>query len=271
MFPDILPADILPDRFLVRDLEAQSAIQVPRYDYSGLEQEKAEEIKTHTFAIRACMHRTVKELIEIGEHLTRVKELLPHGAFGKWLDEEFSMCQQTARRFMNVYERFGQIQQFVEFENPLHSLAKPSVIYELAAPSFPQEVLASLIAGEAVVVGGESKTIDQLTVADVKDLKPQKIVESTANSELTYLHSYEFYYVLDLQNPIEFIQQIISIIERLEELQRSLRLNSYETREIERLEAALQGGLKRAVNKFQKTLKTCISSVKFLRYGYLRG
>jgi hypothetical protein len=36
-----------------------------------------------------------------------VKEKLDHGKFLAWIKAEFDMAERSARRFMNVYQRFG--------------------------------------------------------------------------------------------------------------------------------------------------------------------
>lgn len=243
-----------PPSFLVEDLEAPRAIVDFRYDYADLE--NASEIQEHTLAIRACMRRTLEEGIEIGKHLTAVKDLLPHGQFRKWLDTEVGMSYMAATRFMNVYEVFGK-----RSNKLLHLPATLSVAYEIASPSFPKERRDWLIEGGTVVVGGDSKTIEKLTVKDVQELPPPPTQEECPfGKKQECPDRYMFSIILNLKNPVEFIQQTTSIILRLEELQLSLRL-SYETREIEQLEAALQGG-KRAVHKFNQTMKDCLSYVK---------
>jgi hypothetical protein len=247
-----------PPSFLVEDLEAPRAIVDFRYDYAGLE--NASEIQEHTLAIRACMRRTVEEGIEIGKHITAVHELIQHGKFRKWLDSEVGMSYMAATRFMRIYEVFSK-----RSNKLLHLPATLSVAYEIASPSFPKETRDRLIEGEAVVVGGTSKTIDQLTVKDVQELKPPEQEECPFGKKQECPDRYMFSIILNLKNPVEFIQQTTSIILRLEELTLSLGL-SYETREIEQLEAALQGG-KRAVNKFNQTMKDCLSYVKYFMSG----
>lgn len=51
--------------------------------------------------------QTATGIIEIGKRLIEVKEQLPHGEWGKWLEEKVEFSQETARRFMKVAEEFG--------------------------------------------------------------------------------------------------------------------------------------------------------------------
>ena len=102
------------------------------------------------------MSRTAADIIEIGRDLIAVKEALPHGDFMRWLEAEFGMAGRTARRFMQSAERFK-----------LATVANltPSVLYALAEPSTPDEVIA-----EAVdrVDSGET-----LTAATIKQMKAE--------------------------------------------------------------------------------------------------
>jgi hypothetical protein len=83
--------------------------------------------------------RTAQDIIEIGKDLAAVKDALPHGQFGKWIEAEFEMSQDTAGRFMNVAAKLkDQIPHGAEFQ--------PSVLYALAAPSTPDEVVDAAVA-----------------------------------------------------------------------------------------------------------------------------
>jgi len=45
--------------------------------------------------------------VEIGRRLKEAKALLPHGEWGKWLDEAVSFSRSTATRLIQVYEKYG--------------------------------------------------------------------------------------------------------------------------------------------------------------------
>ncbi len=61
--------------------------------------------------INAIKHQTGKIIlagaIEIGRRLKEVKELLPHGEWGKWLGNSVSYSQKTAERLMKIFEAYG--------------------------------------------------------------------------------------------------------------------------------------------------------------------
>lgn len=108
------------------------------FDYSHLDTETRIFVKQRSSEIRTLMKRTAQSVIEIGEKLIEVKNQLPHGSFGEWLEIEFEWGTSQAARFMQVAERFGdKIYQIDKFS--------PSALYLLAAPSTPDEARAEAI------------------------------------------------------------------------------------------------------------------------------
>ena len=53
--------------------------------------------------------------IEIGKCLIQAKAQVGHGNFGKWVEDNFNLSERTARRFMQVAERFGKTDINVRF------------------------------------------------------------------------------------------------------------------------------------------------------------
>lgn len=82
--------------------------------------------------VRDLFTKSQENLIQIGHALLNVKELLPHGTFGSWLDAEFGWSPSSARRFMQVAEQFPEITHVERFE--------PSALYALAANSVPERI-----------------------------------------------------------------------------------------------------------------------------------
>jgi hypothetical protein len=88
-----------------------------RFDYHILDADTANIVETRAKEIRGLIKRTAKNIpstgsghrIEIGEKLKEVKQLLPHGEFGQWLEIEFELAESTAQRFMRVAERFKSV------------------------------------------------------------------------------------------------------------------------------------------------------------------
>ena len=45
--------------------------------------------------------------IEVGRRLTEAKSLLPHGEWGKWLEEKVNFSQSQAQNLMKIFEEYG--------------------------------------------------------------------------------------------------------------------------------------------------------------------
>ncbi|MCB0176137.1 MAG: DUF3102 domain-containing protein [Anaerolineae bacterium] len=120
--------------------------QMLLFDYQQLDSETRIVIQQRAGEIKTLMRRTTQDIIEIGQKLIEVKSRLPHGAFGGWLESEFSWTHETARRFMNVARQFPQIPTGLEFQ--------AKALYLLAEPSTPeparQEAIALAEAGERI-------------------------------------------------------------------------------------------------------------------------
>jgi hypothetical protein len=79
------------------------------------------------------MKSAVDSIIAVGAALNRQKERLPHGMFLPWIEAEFEMSDQTARKMMQVAEHYGPKSNIVGHLDP-------TALYELAAPKTPPEV-----------------------------------------------------------------------------------------------------------------------------------
>jgi hypothetical protein len=110
-------------------------------------------LAAHADAIRMCGRRVVSEIAEIGQHLTEAKALVSHGGWLPWLEREFKWTDETARRFMNVYEA-SKSHNLLDLDIPLSGL------YLLAAPSTPRGAVNEVI--------NNAKNGEKVTVADVK-------------------------------------------------------------------------------------------------------
>lgn len=51
---------------------------------------------------RACAKSSVEAAIESGRALLIVKEKVPHGGFGKWVEDNFEYSQRTCQQFMKL-------------------------------------------------------------------------------------------------------------------------------------------------------------------------
>ena len=111
--------------------------------------------------IKSYQNLAGQSIFEIGRRLKHVKENdLAHGEFGKWL-ESINMNNQQAHRFMKVSEEYEQSNLTTSLNLGLN------VLYEIATLPEPERNK------EHVTTKGETKTPDEMTVKELRELKKQ--------------------------------------------------------------------------------------------------
>jgi hypothetical protein len=105
-----------------------------------------------------------QETYWIGRALTDGKKLLDHGEFQPWIEKNFDFKSSTAHNIMKVYlaciDRPELVQSF-----------QSSVLYQIAAPKFPEDLREHLFEH-----GDDLKKIDNKTIIHLlKDYKAGKI------------------------------------------------------------------------------------------------
>lgn len=115
------------------------------FDYGQLSFDVAETVRQSADRIHGRNKNIAQELFAIGRELINVKDTLPHGAFGPWLEAEFCWNERTAQRFMRAAEVLGDKSDTV-------SILGATAIYGLSAPSTSravrEEIVARLESGE---------------------------------------------------------------------------------------------------------------------------
>lgn len=142
--------------------------EVLRYDYSRIaDADERAVVISAAMAIKPMMRRAAEDLVRIGHELIAVKDYLPHGQFTPWLEAEFGLHERTARRMMAVAERLGHKMDTL-------SVLAPSILYELAADSTPNDVIRRV---EGMVASGET-----LTTRDVRS-----VIAAVPNGKVVYM------------------------------------------------------------------------------------
>ena len=103
-------------------------------------------VTTEIWMIRRQVEQTaLSGAIEIGRRLTEAKELLPHGEWGKWLQEEVSFSQRTANNFMRLAAEYGdaQVSLFGANSQALADLPYTKALQLLAVPEEEREEFAA--------------------------------------------------------------------------------------------------------------------------------
>ena len=139
------PVNILDD-LMPMGGESTAIRQGLKWDYAQLGEAGA-GVREHAVRIKLAERRASEAIIEAGQHLLAVKDVLSHGQWGDWLETEFAMSDRTARRMMEVATKFVAKTDTV-------SVLNPSVLYMIAGDSVPEaarnEVIQRAQGGEKV-------------------------------------------------------------------------------------------------------------------------
>ena len=122
------------------------------WDFSYIPPEHRAAVGDATQAIQTGMANIIQNLFEIGKHLTHVKELLEHGTFRTWFEQEFGLKERKAQHLMNIYRRLGT-------KVTIFRQLKPTALYHLAMPSTPEAAIAIV---EEKILAGERLSVQQV-------------------------------------------------------------------------------------------------------------
>lgn len=162
----------------------QTAVEL-YYDYNTIPEEHREALRRSALTIKPRLKRAAEDIFVIGRELMAVKMRLPHGTYTNWLDIEFGLSDRMAQRFMGVAERLGS-------KSDKLSVLPPSTLYLLAAPSTPDEAIATV---EQQLTNGEriSVAFVQRAITEAKEQKTQAQVVTPAMVDGEVVDSYVVY------------------------------------------------------------------------------
>lgn len=163
---------------------AKSRIASKTFDYGQLDGASWKFVQDARDEIRRLGKQTAENIIAIGRHLTEVKERLPYGQYGAWLEAEFpSWSERHARRFMNSYALVTSdiMAEVSEADLPklLENLS-PTAMYALAEPSTPnsarEEVVDRVVRGEILPPKEVKEIVDRHRPWHPKQRSPEAMV-----------------------------------------------------------------------------------------------
>lgn len=132
-------------------------------------------IRKRADEIKDLVRRTAQNIIDIGNKLQEVKQILGHGEFGAWLNKEFNWSLSTAAKMMQASKQFKNV-NFTDLNLSL------SAIYLLAAPSTPDsarvEALSRASNGESISFTLAKKLVQNHKTAEVSQIQPQATTSS---------------------------------------------------------------------------------------------
>lgn len=110
--------------------------------------------------INALTATMLSNIIEIGRRMCEAKEMLPHGAFGKWVEEATGYSHSTANNFMNIYREYGAAQGCLfGAEVNSQTIGKLSYTKALALLAVPAEERESFV---------EENHVEDMSVKELK-------------------------------------------------------------------------------------------------------
>jgi hypothetical protein len=120
-----------------------------KYDYEQIDKAYRSQVSEAAREINASGKRMKESTIRIGQKLTAVKALLPHGQFEDWCFVEFEMSSRMAQLRMSVGKAF-------EGKSEIISLLSDTAMYMLSGDSVPESARDEVIS-IAQATGGRPK------------------------------------------------------------------------------------------------------------------
>ncbi|MCO4340778.1 DUF3102 domain-containing protein [Staphylococcus agnetis] len=121
--------------------------------------------------IKSYQNVAGQSIFEIGRRLKHVKENdLAHGEFGRWL-EKVNLNQRVAQQMIKIYDT-------PELKTRMSSNLGMQALYEIATLPEPERTK------EHVTSSGETKTPDEMTVRELRELKKQIKQRDEQNAQL---------------------------------------------------------------------------------------
>jgi hypothetical protein len=129
----------------------------------------------HARVIHDLAKRTREDIVAIGQHLVEARDHVGHGAWLDWIGVEFGWSDQTARRFIHVYQLScdAKFNTLVELDLPLGAATEATptstmVLEEFFAQASGVDILARIPAARRdAVIPDILKSIDIKDVIEV--------------------------------------------------------------------------------------------------------
>lgn len=129
------------------------------------------DLTTIETEIKSYQNIAGQSIFEIGRRLKHVKENdLAHGEFGKWL-EKVNLNQRVAQQMIKIYDT-------PELKTRMSSNLGMQALYEIATLPEPERTK------EHTTLSEETKTPDEMTVRELRELKKQLKQRDEQNAQL---------------------------------------------------------------------------------------
>lgn len=116
--------------------QAAVSFQPARFSYTDLASEAADIARDAADIIHGVRKAFT---LEVGQQLLRAKDVLPHGAFGRWVRDVLDIKLRTARNYLSAA-------QWLDGKPATVADLPPTLLYALSAPTAAREVVQSVLA-----------------------------------------------------------------------------------------------------------------------------
>lgn len=138
-------------------------------------------------------------IVEIGRRLQEAKAMMPHGAFGGWLKENFDLSASTAGNYMRLFEEYGseQLTLFGAISNSqsIGNLPYTKALQLLAVPAEEREDFAREVDAENLSVSelkeairareaAENETREILRAKNESEARQKELEQAVAHAEI---------------------------------------------------------------------------------------
>ena len=118
-------------------------------------QQPAPTLEQLTLEVKFYLGQTAQNIIEVGKRLAQAKELVPHGEWQNWLQDNFQLSYRTAAKFMQCTERFSNV--------PTSAGLQSSQMFELLA--LPADEATAFIEAKAAA----GTPVEDMTVKKLRE------------------------------------------------------------------------------------------------------
>lgn len=148
-----------------------------------VEQEKQEVIKIY----REYEKIGQEKAIEMGRHLSRIKDKVGHGNFGKWIEDNLPFSWQSAAKYMTVYRmsiREEGLDPTLGIEE-VYQLGKKQKLIPMLEPEKPIKPVPKEPELLPVKLQPSVKTEESPKFKETLNLKPEKVKEPEEPEPMT--------------------------------------------------------------------------------------
>ncbi len=144
-------------------------------------------------------------IIEIGKRLEVIKEMVGHGEWGKWVEQNLPFSWQWACKYIKAYQEFGNLNSSI-------NLPQKKLFMLLDVPS---DERVDFISKPHELDSGEVKTVDKMTTREFQEaIKARKEAE-IKNTELKNKNLELEGKVRELESKPEKVIPVEKVIERI--------------------------------------------------------